>query len=120
MGTKSIGVYLFVEIEQLSFATKGDGDRGKIFKLEYLPLMVRGRINMLRLAKDYTYLEGLGYKGRARSEDDLSDDLSRESYSLKTLELTVLVEEDELKQIYELCPTIIVYRFKDKDNEKAD
>lgn len=90
--------------------------------------MVRGRINMLRLAKDYTYLEGLGYKGRARlgykgrarSEDDLSDDLFKELYSLKTLELTVLVEEDELKQIYELCPTIIVYRLKDKDNEKAD
>ena len=115
MSNKSIGVYLFVEIGQLTFAVKGNIWRN-IFKLEDLPLMVRGRINMLRLAKDYTYLEGLGYKGRACSEDDLS----RESYSLKTLELTVLVEEDELKQIYELCPAIIVYRLKDKDNEKAD
>jgi hypothetical protein len=114
MSNKSIGVYLFVETGNLSFASKGG--QWKIFKMEDLPLMVRGRINMLRLAKDYTYLEGLGYKGKARSEDDLS----KESFSLKTLELTVLVEEDELKQIYELCPTIVVYRLKDKDNEKAD
>lgn len=77
-------------------------------KLEELPLAVRGRINMLRLAQDYSYTEGLGYKGKAVHEDDLA----KVSFSIKTLELTVYVEDDELEQLRKLCPTILVYKLR--------
>jgi hypothetical protein len=107
VGNKSIGVFLFVDTGDLSFATTGD--TWDIFKMEELPLMVRGRINMLRLAQNYSYTEGLGYKGKAVHEDEI-----------KTLELTVYVEDDELEQLRKLCPTILVYKLRDSHNEKAD
>ena len=112
--SRSIGMYLFVDTGELSFVVNGqDWD---IFKLEDLPLMVRGRINMLRLARDYSYTEGLGYRGKACLEDDIK----LIPFSDRVLELTVYVEDDELEQLRKLCPTIIVYKPKDSHNEKAD
>jgi hypothetical protein len=112
--SRSIGVFLSVDTGDLSFVDKAEG--WKIFNLEDLPLMVRGRINMLRLAQDYSYTEGLGYKGKAVHEDDLA----RVSFSVNTLELTVYVEDDELEQLRKLCPTILVYKLRNSHNEKAD
>jgi hypothetical protein len=113
--SRSISVFLFVDTGDLSFETTGD--TWDIFKMEELPLMVRGRINMLRLAQDYNYVEGLGYKGKISIEDDLS----RVAFSVKTLQLTVFVEDDELEQLRKLCPTIKVYNIKeDPYYEKAD
>jgi len=110
--SRSIGVFLFLDTGDLSFVDKVEG--WKVFNLEDLPLMVRGRINMLRLAKDYSYTEGLGYKGRAVHEDDLA----KVSFSIKILELTVYVEDEELEQLRKLCPTILVYKFRNLQNEK--
>ena len=113
MGTNSNVVFLFVDIGDLSFVFVDKVEGCKMFDLEDLPLMVRGRINMLRLAKDYSYTEGLGYKGKIS----------------KTLELTVYVEDDELEQLRKLCPTILVYKLRptilvyklrDSHNEKAE
>jgi hypothetical protein len=112
--SRSIGVFLFVDTGELSFVVNGRD--WNIFKLEDLPLMVRGRINMLRLAQDYSYTEGLGYKGKACLEDEFK----LIPFSDRVLELTVYVEDDELEQLRKLCPTILVYKPKDLHNEKAD
>jgi hypothetical protein len=112
--SRSVGVFLFVDTGDLSFVDKAEG--WEIFNLEDLPLMVRGRINMLRLAQDYSYVEGLGYKGKVVCKDSFARGL----FSVNTLELTVYVEDDELEQLRKLCPTIIVSKHRDSHNEKAD
>jgi hypothetical protein len=89
---------------------KGEGPPNSLFEVTHfelteLPLVIRGRINMLRIAGENKEVPGVGYRDTTRRTRRRSESFSQYVMSMV---LGVCVDEEDIKQLRAIYPPLVI------------
>jgi len=86
---------------------KGEGPPNSLteFELTELPLVIRGRINMLRITSNGSKTPGVGYRDTTRRTRRRSESFSQYVMSMV---LGVCVDEEDIKQLRAIYPPLVI------------